>query len=71
MHTSKQAINAMLCSMGPQSFDALVLECRIQATDKPDVQSVKRTVGEMIESGQVLWTGTFFQMMLLILSRPN
>lgn len=57
VYTSKQAISALLGSDGPQSFDTLVLECRIQATDKPDVQSVKSVLAEMIESNEVFTDG--------------
>jgi hypothetical protein len=53
MYSSKQAISAMLRSMGPQSLDTLMLECRIHATDEPDLQSVKKALAEMIESGEV------------------
>lgn len=60
MYTSKQAIAAMLASTGPQGFDTLVLECRIQATDKPDVQAVKTALAEMIESGAVFTDGRDF-----------
>ncbi len=57
MYTSKQAILAMLATEGAQDLSTLVLECRIQATDKPSEQSVRLLLADMLDAGELFTDG--------------
>lgn len=51
------AILAMLDTAGPQGFDDLLLECRVQLADPPTAPAVRQALAQMIEAGEVFTDG--------------
>lgn len=60
MYTSRQVIFSLLSEAGAQDFATILLECKIQASDAPSEESVRRLLADLLESGDLFSDGKVF-----------
>lgn len=60
MYTSQQVVMALLDELGAQDLATIVLECKIQATDYPDENSVRGLLAHLMDKGVVFSDGKVF-----------
>ncbi|OEZ54220.1 hypothetical protein [Duganella sp. HH105] len=60
MATPRQIVLAYLTKFGAQKIDAIVWECKVQATEPIEEDSVKDLLGRLIEAGDVFTDGKVF-----------
>ncbi|MBC3874253.1 hypothetical protein [Undibacterium flavidum] len=60
MYTSQQAVMALLDELGAQDFATIVLECKIQATDSPDENAIRRLLANLLDEGVLFSDGVVF-----------